>query len=207
MKEQPAYASQEQNPFMSGVIFNFQQLYQHLQLSLPKSHMTCFQPTIDKPYGISLKGRYCFRWRNSWAGWVGGVGKGGVKVRNITTVPDWTTHPLFSHWSWQQSSSPSRYNYLCLRLRSPLIWGDNGFPQISPFLHHVYQQTLGICSYDGSVCTRVCVLVWGTSPVGGYKLTELILWFQTVSRGLWRLQKKNVWRGTVASLLTVHERW
>lgn len=55
MKEQPAYASPEQNPFITSVIFNFQQLYQHLQYSLPKSHMTCSQPTIDKPYGIPWK--------------------------------------------------------------------------------------------------------------------------------------------------------
>lgn len=109
MKEQPAYASQEQNPFITSVIFNFQQLYQHLQYSLPKSHMTCSQPTIDKPYGISLKGRFCFRWRNNWAGWAGGVGWCRVKVRDNTTAPDWTTHLLFSQRNWQQSSFQSRY--------------------------------------------------------------------------------------------------
>lgn len=107
MKEQPAYASQD--PFITRVIFNFQQLYQHLQLSLPKSHMTCSQPTIDKPYGVSLKGRFCFRWRNNWAGWAGGVSCCGVKVRDNTTAPGWTTHLLFSQRSWQQSPSPSKY--------------------------------------------------------------------------------------------------
>lgn len=37
MKEQPAYASQEQNPFITSVMFNFQQLYLHLQYSLLKA--------------------------------------------------------------------------------------------------------------------------------------------------------------------------
>ncbi len=68
MKEQQAYASQEQNPFITSVIFNFQKLYQHIQSSLPKSHIKCSQPTIDKPYGASLKGRFCIRLRNNWVG-------------------------------------------------------------------------------------------------------------------------------------------
>lgn len=91
MKEQPAYASQEQN--------------QHLQSSLPKSHTTCSQPTIDKPYGIFPKGRFSFRWSYSWTGGAGGAGQGRLTVRNNTTASDWTTHLLFS----QQSTSLSRY--------------------------------------------------------------------------------------------------
>lgn len=186
MKEQPAYASQEQNPFMSSVIFNFQQLYQHLQLSLPKSHMTCFQPTIDKPYGVSLKGRFCFRWRNNWAGWAGGVGWGGVKVRNNTTAPDWTTHLLFSPEELTTELIPEQVHYLWLSLGSPLIWGDNGLPQIPPSLPYVYRQTLGICSHDclfEHVRECECVPVGGMYTVGGSKLIELFLLFQTVIEG------------------------
>lgn len=97
MKEQSAYASQEQNPFMSSVIFNFQQLYQHLQFALPKSHMTCFQPTIDKAI-------WCFPERQILLQTID-LDKAvesvvvGVTVRNKATAPDWTTHLLFSQRS------------------------------------------------------------------------------------------------------------
>lgn len=148
MKEQPAYASQEQNPFITSVIFNFQQLYQHLQLSLPKSHMTCSQPTIDKPYGASLKGRFCLRWGNNWAGRAGGVGWCGVKVRDDTTAPDRTTHFIFSQRSLRQSSFPSRY--ALSGLDSDPIWSEGimGCHKYLPIPHYVYPQTLGICSSD-----------------------------------------------------------
>lgn len=64
---------------MSSVLFNFQQLYQHPPLSLPKSHMTCSQPTIDKPYGASLKGRSSLQMKKqlSWMSRWSRLGRGG----------------------------------------------------------------------------------------------------------------------------------
>lgn len=61
---------------MSSVLFNFQQLYQHPPLSLPKSHMTCSQPTIDKPYGASLKGRSSLQMKKQLS-WMSRLGRWG----------------------------------------------------------------------------------------------------------------------------------
>lgn len=160
MKEQPAYASQEQNPFITRVIFNFQQLYQHLQLSLPKSHMTCSQPTIDKPYGVSLKGRFCFRWRNNWAGWAGGVSCCGVKVRDNTTATR-LDHPssIFPE-ELTTEPFPEQVHYLWLRHRSLLIWGDNGLPQIPPILHYLTRKHLESAAMTVFLTERVWVHVF-----------------------------------------------
>lgn len=83
---------------MSSVLFNFQQLYQHPPLSLPKSHMTCSQPTIDKPYGASLKGRSSLQMKKQlsrmsrWSR----LGRGEAKEKNNAAAPVWTTRLLFS---------------------------------------------------------------------------------------------------------------
>ena len=180
MKEQPAYASQEQNPFITSVIFNFQQLYQHLQLSLPKSHMTCSQPTIDKPYGASLKGRFCFRWENNWAGRAGGVGWCGVKVRDNATAPDRTTHFIFSQRSFTTELFSKQVYSVGLRLRSYLICGDNGLPQIPPHSALRVPANTGNLQLWLPFCIHLNIWFCGIYSVGGSGLIESLL-FQTVS--------------------------
>lgn len=199
MKEQSAYASPEQNPFITSIIFNYQQLYQQLQYSFPKSHMTCSQPAIDKPYGISLKGRLCFRWRNNWTGWADGVGWWRVKVRDNTTAPDWTTHLLFSQRNWQQSLSMSRYTIS--GLDTDLLWSEGIMGC------HKYLPSGIMCSskhWESAAmtvhmhaCKCVCVSVVRPG------LKKLFLLFQTVSEGaVWTM-----WV-TVSPLSTGgHERW
>lgn len=96
MKEQPTYVSQERNPFITIIIFNFQQLYQHLFPG--KSHMTCSKPTMDKPYGVSLKGRFRLRWGNNRAGWCPAARYSSWMVpgsRWVKTPPCQTGPPIF----------------------------------------------------------------------------------------------------------------
>lgn len=161
---------------MSSVLFNFQQLYQHPPLSLPKSHMTCSQPTIDKPYGASLKGRSSLQMKKQLS-WMSRLGREGGKSeeQHRGTGLDHPSSVFLEGLTTERF--PKQVNFPWLWPGASLIRQDNGLPQISPFLHNVCQQTLGIRSHGCLLSICAFQSVKADTPLVDPRLIEKFLSF------------------------------
>lgn len=140
-----------------------------------------------------------FRWRNNWAGWVG-WGGGGGKSEEQRRGTGLDHPPSVFLEGLTTERFPEQVNSPWLRPGAPLIRRDNGLPQISPFLHNVCQQTLGIRSH--SCLLSICAFqsVKADTPLVDPRLIEKFLSFQS-GRGVLPEQHKHGWPDTAASLL------